>query len=129
MTPPLRLRSKCCVLDASLVILPRDRRQRRKVRDFRTRWSSATTSRTTGAPGPSADSSTAQQTWRRSLRNQVRTCVLFLTHPVFKGYLPPAVRDQVIHKGVAVDFPATTGGVPICKDYLKVNSFERIRKT
>jgi len=35
------------------------------------------------------------------------------------GYLPPAVRDQVIHKGVAVDFPATTGGVPICKDYLK----------
>ena len=37
------------------------------------------------------------------------------------GYLPPAVRDQVISKGIAVDFPATTyNGVPICKDYLKV---------
>ena len=36
------------------------------------------------------------------------------------GYLPPSVRDQVINKGVAVDFPATNGGVPICKDYLKV---------
>ena len=37
------------------------------------------------------------------------------------GYLPPAVRDQVISKGIAVDFPATTyKGVPICKDYLKV---------
>ena len=35
------------------------------------------------------------------------------------GYLPPGIRDQVIHKGVAVDFPATTGGVPICKDFLK----------
>ena len=37
------------------------------------------------------------------------------------GYLPPSVRDQVINKGVAVDFPATTGGVPICKDFLKVS--------
>ena len=37
------------------------------------------------------------------------------------GYLPPAVRDQVISKGIAVDFPATVyKGVPICKDYLKV---------
>ena len=36
------------------------------------------------------------------------------------GYLPPSVRDQVIIKGVAVDFPATAGGIPICKDYLKV---------
>jgi len=35
------------------------------------------------------------------------------------GYLPPSVRDQVINKGVAVDFPATNGGIPICKDYLK----------
>jgi len=35
------------------------------------------------------------------------------------GYLPPSVRDQVIIKGVAVDFPATAGGIPICKDYLK----------
>jgi len=36
------------------------------------------------------------------------------------GYLPPVVRDQVINKGIAVDFPATTyNGVPICKDYLK----------
>jgi len=35
------------------------------------------------------------------------------------GYLPPSVRDQVISKGVAVDFPATNGGVPICKDFLK----------
>jgi len=35
------------------------------------------------------------------------------------GYLPPAVRDQVIKKGVAVDFPAVNGGIPICKDYLK----------
>ena len=43
-----------------------------------------------------------------------------LTLMIIAGYLPPAVRDQVIHKGVAVDFPATTGGVPICKDYLKV---------
>ena len=37
-----------------------------------------------------------------------------------EGYLPPSVRDQVINKGVAVDFPATTGGIPICKDFLKV---------
>ena len=37
------------------------------------------------------------------------------------GYLPPSVRDQVINKGVAVDFPATNGGVPICKDFLKVS--------
>ena len=43
-----------------------------------------------------------------------------VTCHIITGYLPPAVRDQVIHKGVAVDFPATTGGVPICKDYLKV---------
>jgi len=35
------------------------------------------------------------------------------------GYLPPGIRDQVIRKGVAVDFPAVSGGVPICKDYLK----------
>jgi len=35
------------------------------------------------------------------------------------GYLPPSVRDQVINKGVAVDFPATNGGIPICKDFLK----------
>lgn len=36
------------------------------------------------------------------------------------GYLPPTVRDQVINKGIAVDFPATIyNGVPICKDYLK----------
>jgi len=35
------------------------------------------------------------------------------------GYLPPSVRDQVINKGVAVDFPAINGGIPICKDYLK----------
>ena len=26
----------------------------------------------------------------------------------------------MINKGVAVDFPATNGGIPICKDYLKV---------
>lgn len=37
------------------------------------------------------------------------------------GYLPPAIRDQVIRKGVAVDFPAVSGGVPVCKDYLKGN--------
>ena len=65
------------------------------------------------------------------------------------GYLPPGVRDQVsapifnhlmieiliwwhalnafavflfqvIRKGVAVDFPAVNGGIPICKDFLKV---------
>ena len=36
------------------------------------------------------------------------------------GYLPPSVRDQVINKGVAVDFPAINGGIPICKDFLKV---------
>jgi len=35
------------------------------------------------------------------------------------GYLPPSIRDQVIRKGVAVDFPAVNGGIPICKDYLK----------
>lgn len=35
------------------------------------------------------------------------------------GYLPPNVRDQIIRKGVAVDFPAVNGGIPICKDYLK----------
>jgi len=35
------------------------------------------------------------------------------------GYLPPSVRDQVINKGVAVDFPATNGGIPICKDFLQ----------
>jgi len=35
------------------------------------------------------------------------------------GYLPPGVRDQVIRKGVAVDFPAVNGGIPICKDFLK----------
>lgn len=35
------------------------------------------------------------------------------------GYLPPGIRDQVIRKGVAVDFPAVNGGVPICKDFLK----------
>lgn len=35
------------------------------------------------------------------------------------GYLPPGIRDQVIRKGVAVDFPAVSGGVPICKDFLK----------
>jgi len=35
------------------------------------------------------------------------------------GYLPPNVRDQVIRKGVAVDFPAVNGGIPICKDFLK----------
>ena len=27
---------------------------------------------------------------------------------------------QVIRKGVAVDFPAVNGGIPICKDFLKV---------
>ena len=45
---------------------------------------------------------------------------------IIAGYLPPAVRDQVIHKGVAVDFPATTGGIPICKDYLKVKLLKEI---
>lgn len=43
------------------------------------------------------------------------------------GYLPPSVRDQVINKGVAVDFPATNGGVPICKDYLKGRCVRDIR--
>ena len=41
--------------------------------------------------------------------------------PKFVGYLPPSVRDQVINKGVAVDFPAVNGGIPICKDFLKVH--------
>lgn len=41
------------------------------------------------------------------------------TEFLHSGYLPPNVRDQVITKGVAVDFPAVTGGIPICKDYLK----------
>ena len=50
-----------------------------------------------------------------SSRNLMSSCLIIV------GYLPPAVRDQVIHKGVAVDFPATNGGVPICKDYLKVD--------
>ena len=26
----------------------------------------------------------------------------------------------MIRKGVAVDFPAVNGGIPICKDFLKV---------
>jgi len=43
------------------------------------------------------------------------------------GYLPPSVRDQVINKGVAVDFPATNGGVPICKDFLKGRCVRDIR--
>ena len=34
--------------------------------------------------------------------------------------LPARDFSQVITKGVAVDFPAVTGGIPICKDYLKV---------
>lgn len=34
------------------------------------------------------------------------------------GYLPPLVRDQAISKGVAVDFPASVGGTPVCKDFL-----------
>jgi len=43
------------------------------------------------------------------------------------GYLPPSVRDQVLNKGIAVDFPATTGGVPICKDFLKGTCFRQDR--
>ena len=33
--------------------------------------------------------------------------------------MPPLVREQVIRKAVAVDFPAVVGGVPACKDYLQ----------
>ena len=92
----------------------------------RTRWSSATISKTTDVTGLSAGSSTAPQMWRQSSISQV--CILLLTSShldasclIIAGDLPPAVRDQVIHKGVAVDFPAINGGVPICKDYLKVD--------
>jgi hypothetical protein len=35
------------------------------------------------------------------------------------GYLPPLIREQVIKKAEAVDFPAVVGGVPACKDFLK----------
>ena len=92
----------------------------------RTRWSSATISKTTDVTDLSAGSSTAPQMWRQSSISQVVILLLTSSHHdasclIIAGYLPPAVRDQVIHKGVAVDFPATNGGVPICKDYLKVD--------
>jgi hypothetical protein len=42
-------------------------------------------------------------------------------------YLPPLVRDQIITKGVAADLPAVTGGVPVCKDFLKGKCVRRSR--
>ena len=89
----------------------------------RTRWSSAMIFKTTDVTELSAGSFTALRMWKQSSINQVggiHPPDQVLTLMIIAGYLPPAVRDQVIHKGVAVDFPATTGGVPICKDYLKV---------
>jgi len=43
------------------------------------------------------------------------------------GYLPPMVRDQVINKGVAADFAAVKGGVPVCKDFLQGKCSRRSR--
>lgn len=43
------------------------------------------------------------------------------------GYLPPLIRDQAITKGVAADFPAVNGGVPVCKDFLKGKCARRSR--
>ena len=89
----------------------------------RTRWSFVMIFKTIDVTELSAGSFTAPLMWRQSSISQVGSMHphdQVLTLVIIAGYLPPAVRDQVIHKGVAVDFPATTGGVPICKDYLKV---------
>ena len=44
---------------------------------------------------------------------------MFVMFIVFLGYLPPLIREQMINKGVAVDFAAVEGGVPVCKDFLQ----------
>lgn len=37
------------------------------------------------------------------------------------------MRDQIITKGVAADLPAVSGGIPVCKDYLKGNCRRKSR--